>query len=305
MLSVFQKFLVLISILAILMALGCSDDKKQVSGPFKPRPIPGDVNLNGVAYEIADAVLFSNYFVYGLGVFTIDQRSQIAATDANGDGLTLALSDLTFMLRKADGDDNPNLDMSPVEALYTIDVNGRIIILPEVGAATLQLRGSNEPTLLADNMELQYAFDVSNNVTRVLVYSTQKGEIFSGEFININGAELVSFEMATYEGAPMITTRVDSLPYLVLNQNIPNPFDGRTTIKFFIKYAQRVLFEVIDEDGQIVYDFNRGYYSIGWNEIDWYGTDNDGHLVPDGVYNYSITDFGRTETKELIIERHL
>lgn len=305
MLRAKKTFTLSILLFALLLTLGSCSDKDKVNGPFKPRPIPGDVNLNGIAYEIADAVLFSNYFVYGLQVFTLDQRSQIAATDANGDGLTLTLSDLTFMLRKAVGDDNPNLDLSPVEAFYTIAVNGRINILPEVGAATLQLRGNIQPTLLAGNMELQHAFDASNNVTRVLVFSTQKGEIFSGEFIYTDGAELVSFEMATYEGAPMQTTRVDSIPYLVLNQNLPNPFDGRTTIKFFIKYAQRVLFEVTDEDGQIVYDFNRGYYSIGWNEIDWYGTDNDGHLVPDGVYNYSITDFGRTETKQLIIERDL
>ena len=32
----------------------------------------GDINLNEIANEIADAVLFSNYFIYGLGVFDVN-----------------------------------------------------------------------------------------------------------------------------------------------------------------------------------------------------------------------------------------
>ena len=46
----------------------------------------GDINLNGVANEVADAVLLGNYFVYGLSVFTINIEGQIAASDVNADG---------------------------------------------------------------------------------------------------------------------------------------------------------------------------------------------------------------------------
>lgn len=298
------KFAVPISILAFLCCLGCSSDNKSTNGPAKPRPIPGDVNLNGIAYEVADAVLFLNYFVYGQIVFTIDREVQIAATDANGDGLILSLADLTYIIRRAVGDDRPNPNLDPVEAFYTIDVRGIIKIAAEVAAAALELRGNVEPTLLARNMDLEYAYDAANNKTRALVYSMEKGQTFSSKFLNTNGSELVSLEMATYEGAPFIATRVDSLPSLVLYQNRPNPFDGRTTIGFFLNFSTYVIFEIADEHREIVFDFKRYYWS-DYHEIEWYGTDNSGHLVPDGVYQYSLTVNGQKKTKELILERHL
>ncbi|MCH8028139.1 MAG: hypothetical protein IID63_08465, partial [candidate division Zixibacteria bacterium] len=57
----------------------------------------GDINLNNVANEVADAVLFTNYFIYGIGVFTINIQGQIAATDVNADGLTLSVADLVYL----------------------------------------------------------------------------------------------------------------------------------------------------------------------------------------------------------------
>ncbi len=67
----------------------------------------GDINLNGFGYEIADAVLFSHYFIYGLPVFTINQAGQIAASDANADGLALTVADLVYLIRVVVGDALP------------------------------------------------------------------------------------------------------------------------------------------------------------------------------------------------------
>jgi hypothetical protein len=58
----------------------------------------GDVNLNGVPNEVADAVLYAKYFIYGLQVFHIDQTAQILQTDINGDGLPLSVSDLVYQI---------------------------------------------------------------------------------------------------------------------------------------------------------------------------------------------------------------
>ncbi len=59
----------------------------------------GDINLNGVPCEIADAVLFTKYFVYGLSAFHIDLTAQVAETDVNADGQTLSLGDLIHLVR--------------------------------------------------------------------------------------------------------------------------------------------------------------------------------------------------------------
>ncbi|GAH35566.1 unnamed protein product, partial [marine sediment metagenome] len=67
----------------------------------------GDINLNGVAYEIADAVVLSNYFIYGLSAFTVSVAGQIAASDVNADGLTLSVADLVYLIRVIIGDADP------------------------------------------------------------------------------------------------------------------------------------------------------------------------------------------------------
>lgn len=308
MLSAHQKFTLSILTFAMVLLLGSCSDKGQVIGPSVPKYLRGDINNNGVAYEVADAVLFSNYFVYGDTVFSLFVHEfQLASTDVNGDGLTLSVADLVYMIRIVVGDAPPNPNLEPVETFYTIDVRGTIGVDIEIGAAALQLQGNVEPTLLAWNIDMEYAFDAANNVTRVLIYSELQSwdaQSFTGEFINTNGGDIVSIEMATYEGARVIATKADSVSDFILHQNTPNPFDGRTTISFLLAFSTYVLFEIADEEGQVVFDFKR-YYRSGSNEIDWYGTNNSGHLVPDGVYQYSLTVGGHKQTKQLILERHL
>lgn len=67
----------------------------------------GDLNLNNVANEIADWVLFVNYMLYGPSVFTIDFAVQSVASDVNADGLTLTLDDLIYLWRVIIGDALP------------------------------------------------------------------------------------------------------------------------------------------------------------------------------------------------------
>ncbi len=70
----------------------------------------GDINLNGIAYEVADWVLFANYFLYGLQVFDPNpnfQSVQINATDINNDGEVLSIRDLAYLLRIIVGDAVP------------------------------------------------------------------------------------------------------------------------------------------------------------------------------------------------------
>lgn len=67
----------------------------------------GDMNLNGIANEIADWVLFSNYFFYGISVFNVNVEAQIAASDVNADGIVLSLNDFIYMQRIIIGDALP------------------------------------------------------------------------------------------------------------------------------------------------------------------------------------------------------
>jgi len=57
----------------------------------------GDLNLNGIAYEVGDAVRFINYFIYGESMAL--NTAQRANGDCNGDGLQATVADLVFLIR--------------------------------------------------------------------------------------------------------------------------------------------------------------------------------------------------------------
>jgi len=67
----------------------------------------GDVNLNGIAYEISDFVTFLNYIMYGNSAFTINFDAQIYATDVYPDLVPLTLNDYVYFIRVIQGEALP------------------------------------------------------------------------------------------------------------------------------------------------------------------------------------------------------
>ena len=284
MLGASQKFTVSIPILALLLILGCNS----ATGPSVPKYRIGDINNNGIAFEIADVVLFTNYFIYGPGVFVIDPKLQIAATDVNLDGFTLGVADLTYMLRKVHGDDHASRNPDPVEAVYRVYNYDAVTVDIELGAAALQLQGNVEPTLLASNMDMEYAFDAANNVTRVLVYNLNDiGQTFTGEFLSTNASELVRIEMATYEGGRVNATEVELPSKHFLMQNEPNPFSRETVIYFGIPIWADVRFEITNFSGELVFE-SSDYYMAGLNSLTWKAVDKYGRMLPVGTYYFTM-----------------
>ena len=248
----------------------------------------GDVNLNEIGYEIADAVLFSNYFVYGLGVFD-NIPGQVAATDVNADGLTLSVADLVYLIRVIVGDALPYPKLNPEVATYSVD-NGTIRVNSDMGAAALVIEGNTVPTLLADNMEMRYNFDGTN--TRVLVYSMEEGAKFSGNFMNVNG-EVVSLEMANYDGTP-IAAKVIPANYS-LKQNYPNPFNPATSISLDIAKAGDYSLTIYNVTGQKVAEFS-DFAEAGTVTVRWDASD-----MASGVYFYKLNTGNFTDTKKMVL----
>ena len=248
----------------------------------------GDINLNGTSNEIADAVLFSNYFVYGLGVFTVNTAGQIAATDVNADGLTLSVGDLVYIIRVIVGDAVAYSKLSTVEANYTVDA-GVVSIDKAMGGAYLVAAGNVTPTLLADNMDLKYNYDGSN--THILVYSMEQGETFQGEFIE--AGNIVSAEFATYEGAVAKTSEVPS--NYGLAQNYPNPFNPVTNISFQMPNAGDYSLTVYNVTGQVVETF-AGTAQAGVTTVTW-----DAANQASGIYFYKLEANNFSETKKMVL----
>jgi hypothetical protein len=77
----------------------------------------GDVNLNGIPYEIGDAVLMANYIIYGAIVLDpVQYEVQILAMDINCDGIPATINDLVYLLNIITGDRQP-CDEAPPDSL--------------------------------------------------------------------------------------------------------------------------------------------------------------------------------------------
>lgn len=281
----------------------------------------GDINLNNIAYEIADAVLFTSYFVRGLGVFNINLAGQIAATDVNADGITLTVADLVYLVRIIIGDADPYPKIVPYqeELLVTTEqVNERVCVTTDavstIGAACFvyDINGSvdiGEPCLSADaaGMEIQYA--VENNQLKILVYNIGTHRIQPGIHqlmeIPISGEgmlNLVKAEIADYHGQPYkAVSKNELLPAgFILSQNYPNPFNPSTRIEFSLPVAAEWHLTIFNVTGKIVREYS-GYSESGTNEVTWDGTSSDNDKTASGVYFYRLECGKFSETKKMIL----
>lgn len=257
----------------------------------------GDINLNEIPYEIADAVLFSNYFVYGTSVFTVNLDGQIAASDVNADGLTLSVADLVYLIRVVVGDATAYpkeavTEASYVNATYQHADNGMISVSDDIqiAAAHIVVAGEVEPTLFADNMTMASHFDGTN--TNIIVYSIENNN-FSGDMINVGSNEIVSLDMADNMGNTVVAKWIPS-NYDVA-QNYPNPFNPTTTIEFSIPVNTDVTLTIYNVNGQKVTDFS-GTFEAGVHEFEW-----DASVAASGVYFYRLTAGDFSAVKKMVL----
>jgi Secretion system C-terminal sorting domain len=254
----------------------------------------GDINLNEIPNEIADAVLYSRYFVYGLSVFTVNLQGQIAASDVNADGFTLSVADLVYLIRVVVGDARPYPKVAPeINAVISLG-NGSIAIDKEVAAGLVVVEGNVTPELLAEGVQMDYSF--VDNQTRILVWAGDDltGSTFSGNFLKVDG-EVVYTEFATYEGYP-VATSLHKLPTsFALAQNYPNPFNPSTNISFSLIQKSDYTLTIYNVSGQVVKTFS-GTHEAGTYEETW-----DAGASASGVYYYKLVAGSFSQTKKMVL----
>ncbi len=298
---------VLFSILLVLIQFlvsGCESNKEQVNAPVQPISYDADINLNGSYNELADAVLFSNYFVYGKGVFTVDSTRQIAATDVNKDGTPLSLADLVLLTRLVMGDSMAVPVLDTLHSRFEHTAQGVIRILDDVkfSAALIVVGGHVTPVLLANNMEMNYNYDGA--ATRILIWNepiyshVQQIQSFSGDFICVSGG-LLSIEVATDEGQP---AELEGGPFLSKLNSYYNPFESLTTITFLLLQSGEADIFIVDEQDVVVFK-NSGHYWLGFNYILWDGKNYDGSKLPNGKYICSLRTSDETTAIEIDLQR--
>ncbi len=281
----------------------------------------GDINLNEVPYEIADAVLYSNYFVRGLSVFNINIPGQIAASDVNRDGLTLSVADLVLMIRIITGDAPPSPKLNPVPtpmALNNTFENGEMLVttnsVDEIGAMRLVYAITDNavidiPRLAADAQQMDMLWSVEDNQLRILVSKIGTERISSGEreliAIPVSGdgtLELVSAEIVNYEGQPFTVGKGNAAvpTNFSLSQNYPNPFNPTTTIAFALPNACEWKLKIYTVTGAMVREYS-GASQAGEQKVIWDGCSSDGAKSASGVYFYRLEAGSYSASKKMVL----
>jgi hypothetical protein len=288
----------------------------------------GDLNLNGIANEIGDAVLYTNYFIYGSSVWDPTWEAvQILASDINDDGVVLTVADLIYLIRIITGDESPfppgTGNGSPKVSPYvnSVDVsndvaNGAITVrttsTSEIGAALLVFRydGSIGAPVLANNSGLIVRSNASNGELRVLVSQTVESaaaRLTSGSnslvTIPVNGTiELVESQFSDVNGGLLeVSSAAAVVPTsYALEQNYPNPFNAGTVIPFTLVEGSRYELSIYNVAGQVVRTF-AGDGVQGLNRVEWNGRTEGGAEAATGMYFYRLTANNYIATKKMVL----
>jgi hypothetical protein len=97
--------------------------------------------------------------------------------------------------------------------------------------------------------------------------------------------------------------QTDALPRVpALAQNVPNPFNPTTTIKFDLPRAGLVKLTVYDVAGHVVKTLANSKFEAGRQiPVVWNGLDEAGNRVPSGVYFYQLVTTDFSATKKMVV----
>ncbi|MBN2226175.1 MAG: T9SS type A sorting domain-containing protein, partial [candidate division Zixibacteria bacterium] len=300
---------------------GAHDSCMIGGGPGKPKPIRcvdyidggidiicpdsiddrGDINLNGIAYEIADAVTYTEYMIYGLAAFTVNPEGQRAASDVNADGITLTIADLAYLIRVIIGDASPIAKPLPLENLSAnLDLRANEIVISKtetpINVMRFTFEGNVEPTIAEGLEHLNMRYHYDGIVTRVIVCNMEdKRYVQEGPVLRIGGSyDLKKVEVAS-AGGQMMRVEVNALPTtFTLRQNYPNPFNPSTVIQFSLPQTtdwELTVYNVLGREVEHWKGCDAGTVTINWNAARY----------ASGVYFYRLKAANYINSKTMVL----
>ncbi len=85
--------------------------------------------------------------------------------------------------------------------------------------------------------------------------------------------------------------------------NFPNPVCNNVTIKYSLPDQVKINLSIYNCKGQYVTSLKDGEQSSGIHSVTWNGTDEQGKLVPNGVYFYKLSTSEKDIVKKLLLMR--
>jgi len=89
----------------------------------------------------------------------------------------------------------------------------------------------------------------------------------------------------------------------VLQQNVPNPFNPSTSIRYDVMGRERVCINIFNVQGLRIRTLVDAIHEPGSYAAEWNGTDNAGRSVASGIYYYRMRAGQYTGTKKMVLVR--
>lgn len=282
----------------------------------------GDINLNGIPYEIGDVIYLTNYFINPIG-YSLNPLQRLNS-DVNQDGNPATVADLVFMI-------NNLLNLGQLSSKPRVE-SGAVTLSIDRSNSRFSLNYSSELELGAIAMTLEAAEELDGginfysvmeekgmivrsategNLLRLLIYSEDGHTMPSGlnEFFGIDNNIYLKIKDVQISSAGGSVLRPDFgddpesiLPEgFVLHQNSPNPFNPTTEIRFDLSRSSRVELRVHNVLGQEIRTLVDEILPAGSHTVVWNGRDNYGNAVSSGIYFYRLGTESFSDTKKMIL----
>ncbi|MEP0829421.1 MAG: T9SS type A sorting domain-containing protein [bacterium] len=281
----------------------------------------GDINLNGIPYEIGDAVVLTNYFI-NPRVYPLNSV-QRAYSDVNQDGIMASVSDLVYLVNKIvnlfGNSGKLRYDGAGAE-IAAISQDGGLDLIyrssEELGAVLITFSGAPESgerlTLSSPLSEsgLDFKWAQDGATVRSLIFSETGKRLPAGlnTLLRVEGEgnlKIQAVELSSTEGLAMPATVKDNFEFLpqgyALYQNHPNPFNPLTAITFDIPKAALVDLKIYNLLGQEICQLVDGFLPAGRHQVIWDGRNRDGSVMASGIYFYTITADRFNDRKKMIL----
>lgn len=149
----------------------------------------------------------------------------------------------------------------------------------------------NELTVMAQDLS-----DTDNSTARI----NQTG---AGDFVWFTAQQQTPFVRLVVDEDNCFATGPNNIEEFAaleveLEQNMPNPANGMTTIRFTLEEPLDVDFQIVDNTGRIVYTRGMGTLGLGQHQIDLDAT----RFAP-GIYQYSLISGDKKATKSMVITK--
>ena len=94
----------------------------------------------------------------------------------------------------------------------------------------------------------------------------------------------------------------DAPPVLELEQNVPNPFNPRTSISYRVAASGFAQLRVYSPGGALVRTLVSRVHDAGEvRRVEWDGTDDRGRRVASGIYFYRLENAGEVRTRKMVL----